>query len=114
MCKNINNQLSKERIDECKKCEMLGNFCQCTVKPKRLKAYVNDIKNNDDISLLHSMLMLKNLETTIDILKFKTENIRTPDDIYLNKLIAEVYEASKEYIRKSKLDEKLQKTDADS
>lgn len=103
MCKSIKDQLSKERIDECEQCEILGNFCQCAVKPKRLKKYVNDIENNNDISLLHSMLMLKNLETTIEILNFNIENIETPNDDYLNKLIVEIYEASKKYLNKNEI-----------
>lgn len=103
MCKNLKNQISNERIKECEQCENLGAFCQCAVKPKRLKEYVNDIiENNDDISLLHSMLMLKNLETTIEILKLNIDDIKTPNDKYLNKLISEIYETSKKYLYKNK------------
>lgn len=101
MCNKIREQISKKCINECEQCEILGNFCQCAVKPKRLKKYVNDIENNHDISLLHSMLMLKNLETTIEILKLNINDIRTPNNIYLNKLIVEIYEASKKYLNKS-------------
>lgn len=101
MCNKLKDQLNKECIDECEQCEILGNFCQCAVKPKRLKEYVTDIiENNNDISLLHSMLMLKNLETTIEILNFNIENIDTPNDDYLNKLIVEIYEASKKHLNK--------------